>query len=176
MEEETDELLDEYFELDISNLTSFLKVEDNPRVGAAGDDQIINKLGGLIAGVIIMVLFTYVISVFVIHGIEKESSVIGALYALGVKRKDLIRHYLQLPVIVTILAGIIGTGIAFSNIGIPVQMQDCYDYFSIPKLQILYPKYLMVYSIIMPPLVAIIVNYFVIRKSLSNTVLSLLRE
>lgn len=176
LEEETDELLDEYFELDISNLTSFLKVEDNPRVGAAGDDQIINKLGGLIAGVIIMVLFTYVISVFVIHGIEKESSVIGTLYALGVKRKDLIRHYLQLPVIVTILAGIIGTGIAFSNIGIPVQMQDCYDYFSIPKLQILYPKYLMVYSIIMPPLVAIIVNYFVIWKSLSKTVLSLLRE
>ena len=176
LEEETDELLDEYFELDISNLTSFLKVEDNPRIGAAGDDQIINKLGGLIGGVIIMVLFTYVISVFVIHGIEKESSVIGALYALGVKRKDLIRHYLQLPVIVTVLAGLIGTGIAFSSIGIPEEMQDCYNYFSIPKLQILYPKYLMVYSIIMPPLVAIIVNYFVIRKSLSNTVLSLLRE
>ena len=176
LEEETDELLDEYFELDISNLTSFLKVEDNPRIGAAGDDQIINKLGGLIGGVIIMVLFTYVISVFVIHGIEKESSVIGALYALGVKRKDLIRHYLQLPVIVTVLAGLIGTGIAFSSIGIPEEMQDCYNYFSIPKLQILYPKYLMVYSIIMPPLVAIIVNNFVIRKSLSNTVLILLRE
>lgn len=176
LEDETDELLDEYFELDISNLTTFLKVEDNPRVGAAGDDQVINKLGGLIAGVIVMVLFTYVISVFVIHGIEKESSVIGALYALGVKRKDLIHHYLQLPVTVTILAGLIGTGIAFSNIGIPAQMQDCYDYFSVPKLQVLYPKYLMVYSIIMPPVVAMVVNYFVIRKSLSKTVLSLLRE
>lgn len=176
LEEQTEELLEKYFEADLSNLTMFLKAEDNFRIGAAGDDQVINKLGGLIAGVIVMVLFTYVISVFVIHGIEKESSVIGALYALGVKRKDLIRHYLQLPVTVTILAGLIGTGIAFSNIGIPVQMQECYDYFSIPKLKVLYPGYLMVYSVIMPPVVALLVNYFVIRKSLSKTVLSLLKE
>ena len=60
--------------------------------------------------------------------------------------------------------------------GIPVQMQDYYDYFSIPKLTVLYPGYLMVYSIIMPPVVALLVNYFVIRKSLSKTVLSLLRD
>lgn len=163
-------------EINLSNLTMFLKAEDNLRIGAAEDDQIINKLGGLIAGVIVMILFTYVISVFVIHGIEKESSVIGALYALGVKRKDLIRHYLQLPVTVTAFAGLIGTGIAFSNIGIPVQMQDCYNYFSISKLQIFYPGYLLVYSIIMPPVAALMVNYCVIRKSLSNTVLSLLKE
>ena len=176
LDKQTDELMDEYFEIDLSNLTMFLKAEDNLRIGAAGDDQIINKLGGLIAGVIVMILFTYVISVFVIHGIEKESSVIGALYALGVKRKDLIRHYLQLPVTATAFAGLIGTGIAFSNIGIPVQMQDCYDYFSIPKLKVFYPGYLMVYSVIMPPVVALLVNYFVIRKSLSKTVLSLLKE
>ena len=60
--------------------------------------------------------------------------------------------------------------------GIPVQMQDCYDYFSIPKLTVLYPGYLMVYSIIMPPVVALLVNYFVIRKALYKTVLSLLRD
>ncbi|MBQ4530820.1 MAG: ABC transporter permease [Lachnospiraceae bacterium] len=176
LDEQTNELMDEYFEIELSNLTMFLKAEDNLRIGAAGDDQIINKLGGLIAGVVVMILFTYVISVFVIHGIEKESSVIGALYALGVKRKDLIWHYLQLPVIVTVLAGLVGTGIAFSSIGIPVQMQDCYDYFSISKLQVRYPAYLMVYSVIMPPVVALLVNYFVIRKSLSKTVLSLLKE
>ena len=176
LKEQTDEIIDECFDFDLSNMTMFLKVADNPRVGAATDDQIVNKLGALIAGVIIIVLFTYVISVFVIHGIEKESSVIGALYALGVKRKDLIRHYLQLPVTVTFVSGIIGTLVAFTDIGIPEQMQDCYDYFSIPQLEILFPAYLMVYSVVMPPLIALLVNYLVIRKALSKTVLSLLRE
>lgn len=176
LEDKTNELLDKYFDVDISNLTMFLTAEDNPRIGAAGDDQLINKLGGLIAGVIVMILFTYVISVFVIHGIERECSVIGALYALGVKRKDLLRHYLLLPVLVTFLAGIIGFFLGISNMGVPVQMQDCYNYFSVPELNIIYSPYLIVYSIIMPPVVAAVVNYFVIRKHLSRTALSLIRN
>lgn len=176
LEDKTNELLDKYFDVDISNLTMFLTAEDNPRIGAAGDDQVINKLGGLIAGVIVMILFTYVISVFVIHGIERECSVIGALYALGVKRKDLLRHYLMLPVLVTFAAGIIGFFLGISSIGVPVQMQDCFNYFSIPELNIIYAPYLVVYSVIMPPVVAAVVNYFVIRKHLSRTALSLIRN
>lgn len=154
----------------------FLTAEDNPRIGAVGDDQVINKLGGMIAGVIVMILFTYVISVFVIHGIERECSVIGALYALGVKRKDLLRHYLLLPVLVTFAAGIVGFLLGISSIGVPVQMQDCFNYFSIPELNIIYAPYLVVYSVIMPPVVAAVVNYFVIRKHLSRTALSLIRN
>lgn len=166
----------EKMDTDMSNLVTFLKAEDNQRVGAAGNKQIVNKLCGIIAGIIAMILFTYVISVFVIHGIEKESSVIGALYALGVKRRDLICHYLMLPVIVTFIAGIIGTILGFSNIGIPVQMKESYSYFSLPELNRVYPTYLILYSVVMPPIVAVIVNYFVIRKHLSQTVLSLLRK
>lgn len=166
----------EKMDTDMSNLVTFLKAEDNQRVGAAGNKQIVNKLCGIIAGIIAMVLFTYVISVFVIHGIEKESSVIGALYALGVKRRDLICHYLMLPVIVTFIAGIIGTILGFSNIGIPVQMKESYSYFSLTELNRVYPTYLILYSVVMPPIVAVIVNYFVIRKHLSRTVLSLLRK
>ena len=42
-----------------------------------------NRSVGLLAGVILMILFTYVLSVFVIHQIQNESSVIGALYSLA---------------------------------------------------------------------------------------------
>lgn len=44
-----------------------------------------------------MALFAYVISVFVVHQINRESSVIGALYALGVTKGALIRRYITLP-------------------------------------------------------------------------------
>lgn len=176
LQEETDEMLDAYFDVDVSNLTQFLKAEDNPRIKASADDQVINKLAGLIAGVIIMVLFTYVISVFVIHGIEKESSVIGALYALGVKKKELMVHYLMLPVVVTFVAGVIGTLIGYSKFGIDVQMQDCYDYYSLPVLSTIYSPYLIVYGIVMPPVAAAIVNCLVIQKRLSKPVLALIRN
>lgn len=159
-----------------ANITSFVTSDDNPRTGGAADDQQINVQAGYFFGVLLMLLFTYVISVFVVHGIEKESSVIGALYALGVKRRDLMMHYLTLPVIVTTIAGIIGSLIGISNVGIPVQMADAYAYYSIPAMDVKIPPILVVYGIVMPPLAAIVVNYFVIRKKLSQTALSLIKN
>ena len=176
LKEQSDELFDTYFKVETNNLTFFLSADENPRIGAAADDQQINKFAGLVAGVIIMILFTYVISVFIIHGIEKESSVIGALYALGVTRKDLIFHYLSLPVMVTFLSGLIGTVIGFSKWGVPVQMQDCYNYFSVPQMPVVFPSYLLVYSLIMPSLVAVIVNCLAIWKHLSRPVLAMLKK
>lgn len=159
-----------------ANITSFVTSDDNPRTGGAADDQQINVQAGYFFGVLLMLLFTYVISVFVVHGIEKESSVIGALYALGVKRRDLMMHYLTLPVIVTTVAGIIGFLSGISNVGIPVQMADAYAYYSIPAMDVKIPPILIVYGIVMPPLAAIVVNYFVIRKKLSQTALSLIKN
>lgn len=176
LKDETDELLDEYFSVDVENLTQFVTAADNPRIGAAADDQVINKIGGLVAGVIIMILFTYVISVFVVHGIEKESTVIGALYALGVKKTDLLLHYLTLPVVVTVVASVIGTLLGFSSFGIDVQMQDCYEYFSMPALSTAYSPYLLGYGLVMPFAAAVLVNWLVIRRKLSKPVLSLMKK
>ena len=176
LKEETDKLLDDFFEVDIDNLTSFIKAEDNPRILAAAIDLEMNKTIGLAAGVIIMILFTYVISVFVIHQIQRESSVIGALYALGAKKKDLIRHYITLPTIICFIGGLIGSAIGFSDAGIVWQMADSYNYFSIPALKPVYPIYLIIYAVVMPPVISVIVNYIVISKRLSKTALSLIRN
>lgn len=175
LKKETDSFLKDY-DTDLANITSFVTSDDNPRTGGAADDQQINVQAGYFFGVLLMLLFTYVISVFVVHGIEKESSVIGALYALGVKRRDLMMHYLTLPVIVTTVAGIIGFLIGISNVGIPVQMADAYAYYSIPAMDVKIPPILIVYGIVMPPLAAIVVNYFVIRNKLSQTALSLIKN
>ena len=175
LKKETDSFLKDY-DTDLANITSFVTSDDNPRTGGAADDQQINVQAGYFFGVLLMLLFTYVISVFVVHGIEKESSVIGALYALGVKRRDLMMHYLTLPVIVTTIAGIIGFLIGISNVGIPVQMADAYAYYSIPDMDVKIPPILIVYGIVMPPLAAIVVNYFVIRKKLSQMALSLIKN
>lgn len=176
LKENTDEFFEEHLDTKISNLVQFVTAEDNTRIGTSVDDQLINKYGGLIAGVILIVLFAYVISVFVVYGIEKESSTIGALYALGVKKKELIRHYLYLPVAVTFIAGVVGSLLGFSPLGGKTQMGDCYAYFSIPQTKQVYPPYLLVYAMIMPPLIAAVVNRLVIGKKLNQPALKLLRN
>lgn len=173
---ETDDMLDELFTVDIDNLTEFVEAADNPRIAAAAADMQMNKSVGLFAGVIIMVLFTYVISVFVIHQIQRESSVIGALYALGAKKKDLIGHYIALPTIISFAGGLAGSALGFSKFGIDSQMADTYNYFSVPVFEPVYPLYLIIYAVIMPPVISAIVNYLVINKRLSRTALSLIRN
>lgn len=169
-------IVDRYFDFSLNNLKQFVTQSDNSRIGAAGDDQILNKYAGLVSGVIILILFAYVISVFVIHGIERESSVIGALYALGVTKNDLIRHYLMLPAILTFAASVAGFAVGMCPLGAWTQMQDCYAYFSICILPVCCPLYLVIYVLFMPVITTIIVNYLVIRKHLSQTVLSLMRK
>lgn len=173
---ETDDMLEQLFTVDIDNLTEFAEAENNPRIAAAAGDMQMNKSVGLVAGVIIMVLFTYVISVFVIHQIQRESGVIGALYALGAKKRDLIGHYIALPTLISFIGGITGSALGFSKFGISSQMEDTCKYFSVPDLDPIYPLYLIIYAVIMPPVIAAAVNFFVINKQLSRTALSLIRN
>lgn len=154
----------------------FVSAEDNPRIGSAADDEFVNKAAGLAAGVIVFILFAYVISVFTAHHMEKEAGVIGVLYAMGVKRKELLRHYLTLPVAVTFIAGVTGTILGYSRFGINVQMSEPYGYFSIPEAKICYEPYLLLYGVVMPPLVALLTNDLIIRKSLGRPVLALIRR
>lgn len=176
LKENTDKLIEEYFDVEAHNLISFIKAEDNPRIKASAEDQRINKIGGLIAGIIVIILFTYVLSVFVVHSIEKESGIIGTLYALGAKKNDILIHYLTLPLLITFVSGVIGTILGFSKYGTAVQLADCYDYFSIPRLQTVYPVYLIIYGAVMPPVVSAIVNCLVINKRLSRPVLKLIKN
>lgn len=176
MDEETDKYINETYDISISNLTMFLEKDDNNRISGASNDVILNYQVGLIAGVIVMILFTYVISVFVVHTINNDSSIIGTLYALGATKTDLISHYITLPVIICFIAGTIGTILGFSPIGIPIQTFDSYSYYSLPVFTIIYEPYLLFYGAIMPPLVASVVNNLIIRKKLSATALSLIKN
>ena len=166
----------EYFDLEIPNLRGFLKAEDNPRIEAAADDQVLNKYGGLIAGGIVLVLFAYVISVFVVYGIEKENATIGALYALGVNRNELTLHYLCLPVVVSFLSGVIGCIIGFVSIGGSTIMGKTYEYFSLPNMESVYSPYLIVYGLVLPPAISALVNWIVIRGKLNRPALQMIKN
>lgn len=176
LKNDTDDILDEIFDTDAGNLVAFIKAGDNVRIQAASGDQELYRSVGTIAGGIILVLISYVLSVFVVHSIDQEASVIGALYALGVKKRDLMRHYVMLPTGIAAVSGVIGTLIGYSALGVRVQMQDCYNYYSLPDLNPIVMPYLVVYGVVLPPLICWAVTSLVINKRLSRPVLTLIKN
>ncbi len=164
------------FDFGLSDLTAFLKRSDNPRIFATKNDKLVDIEVGVIAGVIMFILMAYVISVFVVHSIETESSIIGTLYSMGVTKNDLLLHYISLPVVVAFISGLIGLLVASTGIMAPMVAESSYLYFSIPEFSFEVPKYLIIYSVVCPPLMAVIVNVLVIRSKLNRTALSLIRN
>lgn len=159
-----------------SNLLSFVEQENNPRIYASIDDVLIMKYAGLVAGILVLVLFTYVISVFVVHNIEAESNVIGTLYAMGLRKKELVRHYLILPTLIAFIAGLIGTIFGFSKVGAGIMGAESSAYYSIPELRMTYSIYLILYGVVLPPVISLLINYFFINSKLSSSALSMIRK
>ena len=160
----------------IEGLTSFVIYADNIRIEGAAGDVIMDKKVGLIAGVIVLFLFAYVISVFVVHQIEREQPVIGALYALGVKKRNLLAHYVILPTVTALMGGLLGLLAGFSPLGVGFMGRSHYEYFSIPQFPIVYAPYLIIYGAVLPAFICLIVNLWTVNRKLSKTALSLLRN
>jgi len=175
--DEANDLIDEVYEIDNTNLTEFIKRADNPRIDAAADDVQLSKNAGVAVGILLMILFSYVISVFVVHSVDRESAVIGALYSLGVKKNDLMLSYVMLPVLVTFISGAAGTAAAlFTPLGIKAEMADSLGYYSMPPIDPVLSPWHVVYGVVLPPVISIVVNVIVINKRLQKTPLSLLRN
>lgn len=173
---EADALLSRTFPEEIENLTDFVRQEDNPRIKAAERDLETNIKIGMMAGIIVLLLITFCISVFIIHSIDQESTIIGALYALGLKKELLLRHYTMLPVLLCLLGGAAGTALGYSRIGISMMTGESYTYYSTPAADTCYSLWLLAYGLLLPPVTAFAVTRVLIQKRLGRSALFLLRK
>ncbi|MDO5718637.1 MAG: FtsX-like permease family protein [Tissierellia bacterium] len=174
--EKIKELSDEIFPTEIENLLAFVPKDYNQRIGASINDVEIELKSVSFSGVIILILLTYVISVFVVHSIEEENNIIGTMLALGVSRKNIMFSYTLLPMLITFMGGALGILVSMSKIGIEYQLKEKIDYYSMPPIDINIPTFLFIYALVLPPLVAYIVNKLVIRKKINRPALALLRN
>lgn len=95
-------------------LTDFVKASDNQAITFTGED-----MGGDLVMIItllyiVMVVLAFVFAVTTRSTIEKEASTIGTLRALGYTRGELIRHYLTLPIWVTLISAVIGNILGYT--------------------------------------------------------------
>ena len=113
------------------------------------------------------------LSVLTADNIRRQSPVIGTFYALGITRRELIAHYMLLPVILAAVCAVAGTVGGF--LAAPA-MQNATTYYSIPALGSVVSPGVIAYGVLTPLITVTLVSFLVLRRKLAKEPLQLLRR
>ena len=110
------ELSDQLME-DISDeiyLEDFLPRYLNQAIQFTGEDMGGDRSMMLMLLYIVIVIIAFVFMITIGDTIAKEASVIGTLRATGCTRMELVRHYMTLPVLITLAAALVGNILGYT--------------------------------------------------------------
>lgn len=166
---ETSESVKEFFSSAENNIcTEFINSDTNPRINTYKEDCYIVKRATFIFAVILMIVISYVMCVFLQNRIERERKYIGTLSALGYRKRELIFHYLGLPLIIS-EAGGIGSLIAGYFIFSKMLTKDSTDLYSMPDFKVSMPLYIILFAVIVPPLIMFVIGTFMLTRKIAST-------
>lgn len=95
-------------------VTNFIPQYSNQAIQFAGND--IGRDGTMIAMFlyIVMIIISFIFAITPNNTISKEAAVIGTLRASGYTKGELLRHYMTLPVLVTLVSAVTGNILGYT--------------------------------------------------------------
>ena len=139
-----------------------------------------NDMGGDIPMIkallyIILVILAFIFVVISETIIDEESTVIGTLLASGYTKNELIRHYMVLPIIITIVSCIIGNIVGY--LVFPPYFKDMYyGSYCLPPLKVQFIPEAFVTTTIIPLVFMLVINYLMLRHKLNISPIRFLRR
>lgn len=158
-----------------NELEDYMPAYANPAINFATDDMGSDKaMGGVLLDILIVII-AFIFAVTINNTITKEASVIGTLRASGYSKWELIRHYLSMPVVVTLLAAAIGNILGYSVFkNVVVAMY--YNSYSLPTYETIWNPEAFFKTTLIPVVLMFVVNLAVIIKMMQHTPLQFLRH
>lgn len=124
---------------------------------------------------IVIVIMAFVFGITISNTIAKESNVIGTLLASGYTKNELIRHYMAMTILVTLIGALIG-----NILGYTIMKDICagmyYGSYSLPTYVTVWNAEAFLLTTIIPILLMLLVNYTVLHRKLSLSPLKFLRR
>ena len=157
-----------------SMLISITPTDDNERMSAYKADLDTTLSVSIFMAILLAILIAFIISVFMTHTIDEQSAEIGTLYAMGVRRREMMRQYVLLPTAVILIGGIIGTVCGYLMCGISVD-NSAVNY-SYPDISSKFYPVSILFGIVLPAVFGFAVNWLIIRHKLNSQPLDLLRK
>lgn len=160
---------------EVVTLESFIPQYQNQAIHFTGDD-----MGGDRAMIIVMLymiiaILAFVFGITISNTIRKESGVIGILRASGYTRSELIRHYMALPVIITLIGALVG-----NILGYTVLKNVCagmyYGSYSLPTYETIWNAEAFWMTTVVPALIMLLINYGILHHKLKLSPLKFIRR
>lgn len=156
-------------------LEAFVPRYQNQAIKFTGNDMGSDRAMIIVLLYIIIVIMAFVFGVTISNTIRKEAGVIGTLRASGYTKKELIRHYMALPIIVTLIGAIVG-----NILGYTVMKNVCasmyYGSYSLPTYVTIWNADAFRMTTLVPILIMLVINYGVLCHKLRLSPLKFLRR
>ena len=147
----------------------------NQAINFTGEDMGSDRGMMIVLLYMIIVIMAFVFSVIISNTISKEANVIGTLRASGYTRSELVRHYMMVPIFVTL----IGAGIG-NILGYTVLKDVCagmyYGSYSLPTYVTIWNGEAFVLTTVIPVLMMMVLTWMILRRKLKLLPLQFLRR
>lgn len=136
-----------------------------------GNDKV---MGGVLLYILTAVL-AFIFAVTISTTLEQESSVIGTLRASGYSKGELLRYYMSAPLLVVVLAAVIGNILGYTVFK-KVVVGMYYNSYSLPNYSTMWTPEAFVHTTVVPVVLMLIINFVVIVHTLRLSPLRFLRH
>ena len=147
----------------------------NQAMNFAGDDLGSDR-GSMLAFLYILIaVLAFIFGVTISHTITKEATVIGTLRASGYTRGELFRHYISMPIIVTLVAALVGNVLGYTYMkGVIADLY--YASYSLPRYETLWNQQAFVLTTVIPILLMFLVTGVTLIRKLKLSPLQFIRR
>ena len=160
---------------DIIYLEDFIPRYMNQAIQFTGEDMGGDRAMMLMLLYIIIVIVAFVFMITVRDTIAREASVIGTLRASGFTKGELVRHYMTLPVLVTLAAAIVGNVLGYTALK-EVCAGLYYASYSLPTYVTVWNGEAFVLTTVVPVLIMLAVTFLTLQRRLQLSPLQFLRK
>lgn len=158
-----------------ASLQDFVPEYENQAIIFTGDDLGSDRAMIAVLLYIVIAIMAFVFSVTTSNTIAKEAGVIGTLRASGYSRGELVRHYMAMPVVVTLISAAVGNVLGYTVLkNVCVDMY--YGSYSLPTYVTRWNADAFWMTTVIPVALMIFINWLVLSRTMRISPLQFLRH
>ena len=158
-----------------NTLKAYTPAYANPALTFAPEDMGSDEVMGGVLLNIFTVIIAFIFGVTISGTIQREAETVGTLRASGYTRGELLRHYLAVPVAVTLFSAVVGNLLGYTLFK-HVVVGMYYNSYSLPAYKTLWNADAFLKTTLLPAILMLLVNLAVIVRMLRHTPLQFLRR